>query len=187
MTKNELAKFLKKKEKEMRGCNHLFLKIEEGVTYYACHSSDCGSDPPVVVCLKCGLTNKYLEMNYLEKQIAMELRAMNSYYRGMAETNEKVFVDQFRHAWRKGGKDFNDSVFNVISPEVLRLEHPKALYDIAKALKPAADDTEIFETMKTLNEMETPRERFKIDSLDKAHDLIERYRREVKVLEHETK
>ena len=182
----EVSKFLKKKEKEMRECDHLFLKIEEGVTYYACHSSDCGSDPPVVVCLKCGLTNKYLEMNYLEKQIDMELRAMNSYYKGMAETNDKVFIDQFRHAWRRGGKDFNDSVFNVISPEVLRVIHPEALYSIAKAIKPNADDREIFETMKTLHEIETPRERFIIDSLDKASDLIKRYKAEVKVLEYAT-
>ena len=60
------------------------------------------------------------------------------------------------------------------------------LYSVAKIIKPEADNTELFDTMKSLYELETPIERQKIDKIEKAQELIDRYKKEkVKMLKYE--
>ena len=177
---------LENKKLEMENCQHLFLKLEEGQRYYGFHSSDCGYDPCVVVCLKCGLTNKYIERDSIYKEYNTILGWRNPYYDWFVETNDKIFRKQFGHAWRRGGKSFDDSVFNLISDEAWYVDRPMLLYSIAKIIKPEADNTELFDTMKSLYELETPIERQKIDKIEKAQELIDRYKKEkVKVLKCE--
>lgn len=188
MDKEKVSEYLKNKESQMEECHHLFLKIKEGQNYYGFHSSDCGYDPCVVICLKCGLTNRFIEMDSIDKKYDMMLRWRNPYYNGFIEVNDKIFRKQYGHAWRRGGKSFDDSVFNLISEEVWNVNRPMLLYSIAKSIRPDADDTEIFDVMKTLYEIETPEERAELNNIDQAQELINRYNnRKVRVLRNEKK
>ena len=188
MNKDEVIEYLKKKETQMDECKHLFLKIREGQNYYGFHSSDCGYDPCVVICLKCGLTNKFIEMDSLDNECDMMLRWHNPYYSGFIKVNDKIFRKQYGHAWRRGGKSFDDSVFNLISDEVWNVNHPMLLFSVAKSIRPDANDTEIFNTMKSLYEIETPEERLELNNIEQAQELISRYKnRKVRVLKNEKK
>ena len=187
MDREKLMEYLKRKESQMEECQHLFLKIKKGQRYYGFHSSDCGYDPCVVICLKCGLTNRFFEMDSIDEEIDKMARWCNPYYNGLVEVNDKIFRKQYGHAWRRGGKSFDDSVFNLISDEVWNVNSSMLLYKIAKSIKPDADDTEIFDTMKTLYEMETPEERLELSKIEQAQELINRYNNENMGLKYEKK
>ena len=175
MENNKLVEYLKNKEKQMEECEHLFLKIKEGRSYNGYHSSDYEYEPCVVVCLKCGLTNRFIGWR-------------SPVYNGFFEVNDKVFKKQFDHAWKRNGKGFDDSVFNLISDEVWNVNHPTLLYNIAKNLKSEADNQELFDTMNELYEIQTPLERAELKSIEQAHELISRYKQmKVKVLKYEKK
>lgn len=188
MNNDKVKEYLKNKEKQMEECQHLFLKIKEGKSYYGFHSSDYEHEPCVVTCLKCGLTNRFIEMNSIEKECNMMLRCRNPYYSGFIEVNDRIFRKQYRHAWQRCGKDFDESVFNLISDEVWNVNHPMLLYNIAKIIKPEADNMEIFDIMKKLYEIETPTERVELNNIGQAQELIDRYKNiKVRVLKYENK
>ena len=185
MSSEKIIEYLKNKESQMENCQHLFLKIEQGQHYYGFHSSDCGYDPCIVICLKCGLTNKFIEKESIYKKYDTILKWRNPYRDALIEINDKVFKKQFGHAWRRGGKSFDDSVFNVISNDVFNINHPMLLYNIAKEIKADADNIELFDIMKHLYEIETPIERIELNNIEKAQELIDRYKEEkTKVLNH---
>ena len=56
--------YTEKRKEEMRNCNHLFVRLKEGVTITGFNSSDCYYDPSEVESVHCGLTNKHM---FLEK------------------------------------------------------------------------------------------------------------------------
>lgn len=163
------------KESEMNECDHLFVKLKEGISYCGFHSSDCGNDPITVICLKCGLTNRFILMDDIDRECDMILRYKNPYYKAYQEVNDRVFRKQFNHAYRRGGKSFDDSVFNLISKSVFKSNHPILLYNIAKSMNPSMHDTELFEIMKKLHEIETPKERLGLRSENEIKEVIERY------------
>ena len=80
------------KIKQVENCQHLFLKEKDREVYYGFHSSDCGSTPPIVVCLKCGLTNKHLEMDSITKRRCyIRLLSMNKYLYRIIKTYDEEF------------------------------------------------------------------------------------------------
>ena len=173
----------------MEECDHLFLKLRNGVDYYGFHSSDCGHDPCVVKCLHCGLTNAYIEMDYISREIEEKLRWMNPRYDAFIKMNDKVFKRQYNHGYRRGGKSFDERVFNLISNEPLYLEYPLVIYKVAKEINPNADNEELFSIMKELKSLET-KEDYKEKNLEKIiNTLLERYNdsKKVKVLKYEKK
>ncbi len=176
MEKEKVEEYLKEKEQQMNECQHLFLKIKEGQEYSGFHSSDNENKPCVVTCVKCGLTNRFMEMDEVAIEVEKMFMMYNPYYQKYIKANDSVFKQQFHNAWRRCGKSFDDSVFNLISDEVLNVNRPMLLYSIAKQIKPDADDTEIFDTMKTLYEIETPEERAKLNNIEQAQELIARYK-----------
>lgn len=176
-----------KKIEEMEKCNHLFVKLKEGVEYSGFHSSDYGNDPHIVSCLHCGLTNKYIETDEINKKYDVILRLRFPIYNCFVETNNKVFKKQFSFAWRRCGKSFDNSVFNLISDEVLKSNHTKILYDLALKISPDGKNDEIFNIMKDLNEIETPIEKKEISSINQTSELFDRYMSMRKALIYEKK
>ena len=161
--------YVLKRKEEIRNCNHLFVKLKEGVYSGAFNSSDCYYDPCEVECVYCGLTNKheYLE-NYL-KRIPLGFSYKN-------ETIEsEMFKEVFKNAYRRSGKSFDETVFNLISNEVLNTYHPRLLYELANLLNPNASQEEIFETMRELKELETRQEELRLRNKEQASGLIKRY------------
>ena len=188
MDNDKFNEYIKNKEKQMEECNHLFVKLKEGQYYSGFHSSDCGYDPCIVVCLKCGLTNRFIEMDDISRDVDRHIRLINSYYNSFVEVNDKIFRKQFNLAWERSGKSFDDSVFNLISDEVFKSKHPQLLYKIAKEIDKTLDNEVLFNIMKTLHEIETPLERNQMNSLKQVNDLLERYKgMKAKVLKYEKK
>lgn len=184
---NRVNEQLERQRQKYEECNHLFVKTREGVHYYGFHSSDCGYDPPVVVCLECGLTNKHIEMEYKEKRyFDILLWYRNPLRLKQLLINDEEFKKQFNHGYLRGGKSFDDSVFNLISSGALSSTHPGILYRLAKKIKPDATNEELFNTMKTLHDIETPSERIELESEEEIEGLLNRYK-EVKIIKNEKK
>ncbi len=176
MVKDKFIESLKRMKSKMNECDHLFIKLKEGEYIGAFHSSDCEDIPPTVSCLKCGLTNKYIEMSDYEKQIYYNPLTTYGYRRKLAiDANNQVFWDQFRHASRRGGKSFDSSVFNFISDEVFNPDYSNALYRMAKRIKPNGSNAELFDIMKELNSMMTAYDRENIRN-GQTKDLVSRYK-----------
>ena len=157
--------------KEISSCNHLFVKIKEGVSYPGFHSSDYEYDPSQVECVFCGLTNKHKYMEDLFYR--HDLVEPWLYDRQSLETS--FFNNYFRDYFRRSGKSFDESCFNLISDGIISSYHPGLLYQIAVRINPDANNEEIVEIMKKLNELETNEEKMKLRTIDHAENLIERY------------
>lgn len=67
MNENDVKEYMNNIEFQMNNCQHLFVKLRKGLYYSSFHSTDYGNSPHVVVCLKCDLTNKYIESSFEEK------------------------------------------------------------------------------------------------------------------------
>lgn len=172
------------KKAEMEKCDHLFVKLKEGEDYYGFHSSDCGHDPRIVKCVRCGLTNKYNDMSYSKQRFLTMFPVHNS----LINLNKEMFKQQFSHAYRRGGKSFDDSIFNMISEEIFDSNHLTLLYRIAKMIKPEGNNEEIFTIMKTLKSLETPEEKETLTTMEQVDSLVERYNnRKTRTLKHEKK
>ena len=130
--------------KKMNECNHLFVKFKDGVLVNLGHTSDCYYDAPIVQCVHCGLTNKYVAEEELDKMY-------NLYTDPIKKIYNQVFFEQYGSAYRKG-KYFDESVLNVISEDVLKVGNyyfcdPVSLYDSAKKVNQSSDNSELFKTM----------------------------------------
>ena len=86
-----------------------------------------------------------------------------------------MFKKVFKNAYMRCGKSFDESVFNLISNEVLNTYHPRLLYELANLLNPNASQEEIFEIMKELEGLETSQEKLKLSNREQASGLIKRY------------
>ena len=154
--------------KRMKKCNHLFVKLKEGQTIPGFHSTEYYYDPCVVECVHCGLTNKFCSLeNSLTSRYVMGMKKIS--------LHTKVFNKVYKSAYTRGGKGFDESVFNLISNESIDTSHPKLLFEIANKISPFASNSEIFEIMKVLNFIETNQEKLRLNNKEQAEDLINRY------------
>ena len=155
------------REKEMLACHHWLVKTKQGQYVGSFHSSDCGTDPSIVTCVKCGFTNRYYSDDY-ERQT----------FRGI--TNNKVFKIQFGEGWCRGGKSFSDTVFDkylMSKNEVIPVWYPERIFTIAKLIEPNGTKKEMFEIIKRLYEIMTDQERFHLlFTPEQVEDIINRYK-----------
>lgn len=163
-----------KRINEINGCEHLFVKLRDYDTSYYDNL-----DLSVVECVHCGVTNKYRDLERVMQKYrrSLDYYVLTKWHYTNVEYNETTIETMMMNKI----KDENNKL-NMMSNEVLRSFHPGVLYQIAKSINPEADNTELFEVMKKLNELETFEERNKLNNLEDATSLIERYQKEVKVL-----
>ena len=86
-----------------------------------------------------------------------------------------MFEEVFKNSYAREGKSFNNSDINLISGECLRTCHPNLLYLLAIQINPNGSYQEIFDIMKKLNSLETSQERIRLQTVEQANELIERY------------
>ena len=92
-----------------------------------------------------------------------------------------MFDNIFRNNYRRSGKSFNDSVFNIISDSVLKTDQGALLYKLALIINSEGTNEELFDIMTKLNELETNLEKWKLSKVEQCNDLLNRYK-ERKVL-----
>ena len=85
-------------------------------------------------------------------------------------------METFKNGYRRGGKSFDNSVFNVISKEVIKTHQAGLLYKLALKINPTGTYEELFEIMKTLNELETNLEKWKLSKVEQCDNLLDRYK-----------
>ena len=163
-----------KRINEIENCNHLFVKVRDyNTSYYG------DLDLSAVECVHCGVTNKYRDLEKVMQKYrkSLDYYVLTHWHYTDVEYNdvtiETIMMDKI--------KDENQEL-NMMSNEVLRSFHPGVLYEIAKIINEDAENYELFEIMKKLNELETFEEKNKLNSVEEATSLIERYKEEIKVL-----
>ena len=162
---------LQRKE-EIRKCNHLFVKLKECEEYYGMDSTDYYRTAHEVECVHCGLTNKFVILEELVEDSHFNFYLLG-YNRQTIET--QMFEEVFKNSYAREGKSFNNSDINLISGECLRTCHPNLLYLLAIQINPNGSYQEIFDIMKKLNSLETSQERIRLQTVEQANELIERY------------
>ena len=162
--------YINQRKEEMLNCNHLFLKLKDKEYVGSYHSSDCCDDSAIVECVYCGLTNKF---KYLEEIFGE--------YDQNQTIESSMFDEIFKKGYRRSGKSFNDSVFNLISYDVIKTNHPQLLYKLALIINLKGTTEELFNIMSILNELETNLEKWKLSKVEQCNDLLKRYK-ERKVL-----
>ena len=162
------------KKKQMEECDHLFIKQREGYWVGGFNSSDYEYTPCVVECLRCGLTNSYLVKDNDNIKHAIILKNIVPELYDLIELNNRVFKSRYHEAYGFKGR-FNEDALNLISQEAVCMDHPRMLYHLAKIIKEDGTNEEIFEIMKTLNEIETTEEKVNL-SKEQAERLLERYK-----------
>ena len=167
-----------KKEEEMLKCRHLFVKLKEGLSYSGFHSSDYGRDPSTVVCVHCGLTNRYSVDNSLNSEFSYLYSTEQLDY---FEMHNRIIRMKYNKGYSRGGKYFNDNVFRMISQKELKTRHPVQLYYMAKQISPEGKNKELFAIMKKIHyEIETPEEKRALNTIQ-IEDIIERYKESTQV------
>ena len=163
-----------KRINEIRNCEHLFVKLRDFDT-----STYEGIDLSVVECVHCGVTNKYkdLERTMRKYQRSLEYYVLTKMHYTDVSYNDTTIESRLMDEIKGEHKELN-----MMSNSVIRTFHPGVLYRIANLIKPEASNEELFEIMQELNNLETPEEKTKLNSLFDATDLIERYKEECKVL-----
>ena len=73
-----------------------------------------------------------------------------------------------------------------MSKEVIKTHQAGLLYKLALKINPTGTYEELFEIMKTLNELETNLEKWKLSKVEQCDDLLDRYK-ERKVLIKKTR
>ena len=168
-----------KRKEEIINCNHLFFKLKEKQYVGSFHSSDCEDEPSILECVHCGLTNKFEPIE----------RVLKKYKRLPYKSLETIMFHQlYQGAWQRGGKRFDDSIFNLISDVVITTNQAGLLYKLALKINPEGSNEELFNIMNTLNELETDLEKWKLSKVEQCDGLIDRYKkRKIKVLKYEKK
>ena len=114
-------------------CYNLFVKLKEGLSYSGFHSSDYGRDPSTVVCVHCGLTNRYSVDNSLNSEFSYLYSTEQLDY---FEMHNRIIRMKYNKGYSRGGKYFNDNVFRMISQEELKTR----LYNKLKELSQKSSD-----------------------------------------------
>ena len=163
-----------KRINEIKNCNHLFVKLRDYNT-----STYDNLDLSVVECVHCGVTNKYHDLERVMQKYrkSLDYYVLTHWHYTDVEYNEVTIESMMMDKIKDENKELN-----MISNEVLRSPHPGVLYKVAKMINKDAENEELFEIMKKLNQLETFEEKNKLNSVEEATDLIERYKEEIKVL-----
>ena len=153
---------------QWRSCNHLFVKVRESEYIGAYHSSDCETIPARYECVKCGLTNRLIDVEEM----------LDRCKPGHGLLPEKKRVTDETTEW--GCQQPKISSKNLLSEELIKTIHPGVLFEIATELCSAqgikVTRKNVFEVMKELCSMETSTEQIKISTTVHASALIERYK-----------
>lgn len=171
---------VQKREEEIRGCNHLFVKLREAKYVHEMNSSDCIRIPEVVECVHCGLTNRFAIAEELDfelmiwGQIIRHSLVMLIRYRTRT-IESRMFDEVFSNLYRRGGKSFDSSSLNLISEECLLTNNPGILYQLARKINPSGNNEELFEIMKQLRLLETEQEEIRLQTVEQATSLLDRY------------
>ena len=172
---------LEKRQEEIKQCHHLFVKLRKGKRTCGCHSTDYYQDADEVECVYCGLTNRFNQIEIiLEKQYIEYFKTFRGMLSSSTRYNKKtleseMFEKIFKASYLRGGKSFNNSDLNLISEECLLTYHPKILYQLALQINPTGSKEEMFEIMKTLHSLETSQERLRLQNIEQATELLDRY------------
>lgn len=175
------TEFIKKRQEEIRNCNHLFVKLRQGEEVFECHSTDYYKGANEVECVHCGLTNRF---NRIEEVLDIEYIEFSKSFRGMISSligyNKKtleslMFDEVFKDSYFRGGKSFNNSDVNLISEECLLTCHPGLLYRLALQINPLGSKEELFEIMKQLHLLETTQEKIRLQTVEQSTQLLDRY------------
>ncbi len=177
--KSSFSQHANKRRDEIINCNHLFLKLKEKEYVGSFHSSDCEDEPSILECVHCGLTNKFEPVE----------RVLSKYRRLSNKSLETIMFHQLYHdAWKRGGKSFDDYVFNLISDGVISTNQAGLLYKLALIINPKGSNEELFDIMNSLDELENDLEKWKLSKVEQCADLIDRYnKRKIKVLKYAKK
>lgn len=149
-----------------RSCEHLFAKVRESEYIGAFHSTDCKTIPTRYECVRCGLTNRLIDIEETVNRHSPSLIL-----------DKKLVTDETTE-WKYQQPKVSDE--NLLSEEPIETFHPKILFDVAtelclaQGIKTAKQN--VFETMKELYSMETIAEQLKISTIAHASALIERYK-----------
>lgn len=178
ITSNEI---IKKRRDEIRSCNHLFVKLREGKEIYGCHSTDYYKRVCEVECVHCGLTNKFIKIEELldseylmfSKSFIGMIPSLTSYSKKTLES--QMFEEIFKNSYTRGGKSFNESDINFISEECLPSCHPRILYNLAIQISPLASNEKLFKIMEELHLLETTQEKIRLQTIEQALPLLNRY------------
>lgn len=151
-----------KRQEEVLSCDHEFVILEKGNYVGSFHSSDCEFQSSVIECVHCGVTNKFMKMT---EELNLSLSSFSLRTPFESKLFEMIFPDTFSLA-----------DINLISYDELPSDYPRLLYDVARSIKPAADNQELFDVMMELHHLQTPTERLKTCTIEDAQPLIERYK-----------
>lgn len=160
--KNSEQKLLEQKKK-MEGCNHLFIKQRDG--YWTENSI---YKPCIVKCLKCGLTNSYIDTDHKNNGL---LKIFNPSKYALIKLNNEVFEKQYTGGWRQDREILDEMIFNLISDEVFNAENANFLYQIAERISENKTNDEIFEIMKELREIDENEEKIELLNLRQLIEL----------------
>jgi len=173
-----------KRREEVSKCHHEFVMLKPAEYHGACNSSDCETDDPVIECVHCGLTNKFQELfSFLvRKNIAIYNNFFDKYFlKGCLFTNAKPFENElFRELINI--KDISlfgldkKPLYEFSKENAINSSHIGLLYSIAKQFYPTATDKEILIVMRELHQLETSLENLKLETIEEATELIERYK-----------
>lgn len=187
------------RRKEVESCNHEFVLLQPANYVGACNSSDCVFEDPIVECVHCGLTNKFIDFYKDMKSIGFTVHDGSrgiDYLNTRADYsipkipflipaipfdtvlyNEMKITNKFnaRHKFF-GYEEVLDSYQITNKSYAINSSHIGILYQIAKQIS-SGNDSEILSIMKSLHELETDEEKFTIFTIDDASDLKERYKK----------
>ena len=151
-----------------RSCQHLFAKVRKSEYIGAFHSSDCETIPARYECVRCGLTNRLIDMEIVLDCHPLVYDILPNVKKIPDETTE----------WKLQQPEISEE--NLLSKDLIETVHPGILFDIAVELcltqEIRTTKKNIFNVMKELCEMETSTESLKISTVVHASALIERYK-----------
>ena len=156
--------------KEIRNCNHLFVKLRENEkSIYSSH------DIPTIECVHCGVTNKYVDLEYTLNKFpkSLEYYVLTRFHHTNIEYNECTIETEMMNEIC-----YNKESISLMSDKIVRTLHPSVLYHIAKLLYPDDDNEKLITVMQKLSDLETPEERNGLCSIFDAKELIDRYNKE---------
>ena len=150
---NQESDILKQKRKQMEECDHLFIKEQDSYWVGGFHSSDYEYIPCTVKCLKCGLTNYHINMDQRAKDYhARLLRIINPTKYQILLINDEIFYKQFGDLIKH--ESSTNGIYNYISDKVLPAANAIELYQLAREIKPDGNNSELFEIMNKLYQIE---------------------------------
>ncbi len=155
------------REKQIRNCKHCFALIKEGGWSGGFHSSDYEYDEDIIECVKCGLTNKNIE---IEKRYSHIFRP---------SIESKLFPELvYNHKYSRVPFMLQD--LNMLSNKEIGTKEPRKLWYIAKEVELSLDIEYpecyplIFDTIQKLIKLAKENNLF-LMTLDSCYQLMDVY------------